>query len=98
MHLADRIRITFNLGLATYTSFIDCLFPNFYPGTTLFLVKKVGVLIDNGLHGSSGVFEEVSASTGESCIMDETSDDNSERNESWGSSGDECESNERKVQ
>jgi hypothetical protein len=98
MHLAVRIRITFNLALATFTSFVDCLSPDFYPGTTLFLVKKVGVLIDNGVGYSSGVCNEVSASTGESCIVDETSDDNFEQSGSQCSSSSEVQSNEREVQ
>jgi len=79
MQLASRIRITFNLWLATFTSFVDCLYPDFYPGTTLFLVKKVSTLIGNGVYSSSGVCNEVSASTGESCVVDETNDDHTEQ-------------------
>ena len=76
-----RARITFNLGLAAFTSFVDLLFPDLIPGTTHFLVKKVGILVYNGVPNSSEVCESVSASTGESCVMDETSDIESERND-----------------
>lgn len=68
----DRARITFNLGLATFTSFVDLLFPDLIPGTTLFLLKRVNTLIHNGLACSSEICKPVSASTAESCIVDET--------------------------
>ncbi len=77
----NRARITFNLGFATFTSFVDLLFPDLIPGTTYFLVKRVGTLVYNGVPNSSDVCESVSASTRESCIVDETSDDESERND-----------------
>ena len=72
-------RITFNLGFATFTSFVDLLFPDLIPGTTFFIVKRVNTLLYNGVSGSSEVCGSISASTGESCVMDETSDDQSER-------------------
>jgi hypothetical protein len=74
MPLVDRVRVTFNLMLATYISLVDCAFPGLCPGTTYHLVKKVGTLIDNGLQCGSGVCSEVSAATGESCVVDETGD------------------------
>lgn len=69
----NRVRVTLNLGLATLTSFIDLLSPDLIPGTTFFLVKKVNTLIHNGLAGSPEICESVSAPTGESCVVDETS-------------------------
>lgn len=74
-----RARITFNLGFATFTSFVDLLFPELIPGTTHFLVKRVNTLVYNGVADSSEICESISASTGESRVMDETSDDESER-------------------
>jgi len=68
----DRVRITFNLGLATFTSFVDLLFPDLIPGTTLFLLKKVDTLIHNGFPCSPEICKPVSASTAESCVVDET--------------------------
>ena len=76
-----RACITFNLGFAAFTSFIDLLFPELIPGTTFFLVKRVNHLISNEFQYSSEICGEVSASTGESCVVDETSDDESERND-----------------
>lgn len=83
---AERFRILLNLTLATYTAFVDCFFPNAYPGATEFLVKKVGTLINNGVSFGSEFCEELSTSTGESCIVDETGNENSERD------GSECHS------
>ena len=76
-----RARIAFNLGLATFTSFVDLLFPELIPGTTNFLVKRVDTLVYNGVSGGSEICGSISTSTGESCIVDETSDDESERND-----------------
>ena len=86
----DRIRITFNLLLAAYISIVDCLVPDMFPGTTSFLVKKVSTLIYNGVHSRTGVLQEVSASTRESCIMDEASYSDSERNDEQESQSSEC--------
>tara|TARA_R110000803_G_scaffold75066_5_gene139334 strand:+ start:2164 stop:2436 length:273 start_codon:yes stop_codon:yes gene_type:complete len=69
----DRIRIVVNLGFATFTALVDLCFPELIPGTTQFIVKRVSAIINNGFEGSSRICEEVSASTGESRIMDETS-------------------------
>lgn len=77
----DRLRITLNLVLATFTSFVDCVFPNLYPDVTKFLVKKVYVYIDNGVSSSAEICGSFSASTGESCVVDETFYDESERND-----------------
>jgi hypothetical protein len=77
----NRVQITFNLAFATFTSFIDLFCPKLIPGTTFFIVKRVNTFINNGLEGSSGVCKEVSASTGESCIMDETSCSDPERDD-----------------
>ena len=74
-----RARIAFNLGFATFTSFVDLLFPELIPGTTFFIVKRVNTLVYNGVAGSSEICESISASTGESCVVDETSGDESER-------------------
>ena len=76
-----RARITFNLGLATFTSFVDLLFPELIQGTTHFLVKRVVTLVYNGVSSGAEICESISASTGESCIVDETSDGESERND-----------------
>lgn len=77
----NRARVTFNLGLATFTSFVDLLSPELIPGVTLFLVKRVNTLVYNGVPNSSEICESVPASTGESCVVDETCDDESERND-----------------
>jgi hypothetical protein len=76
-----RARITFNLAFATFTSFVDLIFPELIPGTTFFIVKRVNTLVYNGVSSGAEICGEVSASTGESCVVDETSDDESERND-----------------
>ena len=42
---AERLRISFNLAMATFTSLIDAFFPDLIPGTTTFLVKKIDRLM-----------------------------------------------------
>jgi hypothetical protein len=39
--ITERLRITFNLAMATCTSLVDAFFPEMLPGTTTFLVKKI---------------------------------------------------------
>ena len=43
--LAERLRISFNLAMATFISLIDAFFPDLLPGTTSFLVKKIDRLM-----------------------------------------------------
>jgi hypothetical protein len=95
---AERFRILLNLTLATYTAFVDCFFPNAYPGATEFLVKKVGTLFNNGVAFGSELCEELSTSTGESCIVDETSDGRTERDEDGGDSSHESKPDESVIQ
>ena len=77
-----RARIFCTLSLATFTSFIDLFSPAIFSGVTVFLVKRLDHYVcTNGFTCGAEIHEQVSASTGESCVVDETSDDESERND-----------------
>ena len=79
-----RARIFCTLSLATFTSFIDLFSPAIFSGVTVFLVKRLDHYVcTNGFTCGAEIHEQVSASTGESCVVDETSDVESERNDEY---------------
>lgn len=55
--LAERLRITFNLAMATCTSLVDAFFPDMIPGATTSLVKKIDrLMIKYGFTGSDQIY------------------------------------------